>query len=83
MLYIPMHSTDSYSTSAQPEVGELRFIARLNRSLLPTGDPESYTDLGTSTVEGSDVVSNTLYPLFIRRTFMRSPALVSAHPSEY
>jgi hypothetical protein len=43
---------------AQPAVGELRFIARLNRSPLPTGDPESYTDLGTSTVEGSDVVSH-------------------------
>ncbi|KAG9079128.1 hypothetical protein FS749_008799 [Ceratobasidium sp. UAMH 11750] len=41
--------------TAQPSVGELRFIARLNRSLLPTGDPESYTDLGSSTVEGSDV----------------------------
>lgn len=41
--------------TAQPSVGELRFIARLNRSLLPNGDPESYTDLGTSTVEGSDV----------------------------
>ncbi|QRV85989.1 rhamnogalacturonate lyase [Ceratobasidium sp. AG-Ba] len=41
--------------TAQPSIGELRFIARLNRSLLPNGDPESYTDLGTSTVEGSDV----------------------------
>ncbi|KAJ1309745.1 hypothetical protein OPQ81_006510 [Rhizoctonia solani] len=41
--------------TAQPSVGELRYIARLNRSLLPNGDPESYTDLGTETVEGSDV----------------------------
>ncbi|CCO27967.1 hypothetical protein BN14_01958 [Rhizoctonia solani AG-1 IB] len=41
--------------TAQPAVGELRYIARLSRSLLPNGDPESYTDLGSETVEGSDV----------------------------
>ncbi|KAH7340902.1 rhamnogalacturonate lyase A [Rhizoctonia solani] len=41
--------------TAQPFVGELRYIARLNRGLLPNGDPESYTDLGSETVEGSDV----------------------------
>ncbi|CAE6414665.1 unnamed protein product [Rhizoctonia solani] len=41
--------------TAQPSIGELRYIARLNRSLLPNGDPESYTDLGSETVEGSDV----------------------------
>ncbi|KAG8748610.1 hypothetical protein FRC10_000001, partial [Ceratobasidium sp. 414] len=41
--------------TARPSVGELRFIARLNRSLLPADDEESYTDLGSSTVEGSDV----------------------------
>ncbi|KAF8758943.1 Rhamnogalacturonan lyase B, N-terminal [Rhizoctonia solani] len=41
--------------TAQPSVGELRYIARLNRSFLPNGDPESYTDLGSETVEGSDV----------------------------
>ncbi|CAE6440070.1 unnamed protein product [Rhizoctonia solani] len=48
-VYMATHIT------AQPSVGELRYIARLNRSLLPNGDPESYTDLGTETVEGSDV----------------------------
>ncbi|KAG8809134.1 hypothetical protein FRC18_004682, partial [Serendipita sp. 400] len=42
-------------TTAEPSVGELRYIARLNRSLLPNGIEGSYTDLGSSTVEGSDV----------------------------
>ncbi|KAG8931464.1 hypothetical protein FRC02_002693 [Tulasnella sp. 418] len=42
--------------TAQPSIGELRYIARLNKSLLNVGDPEAYTDLGTAgAVEGSDV----------------------------
>ena len=41
--------------SAEPSIGELRYIARLNRSLLPNGIEGSYTDLTSSTVEGSDV----------------------------
>ncbi|PVF96908.1 hypothetical protein CPB86DRAFT_775568 [Serendipita vermifera] len=41
--------------TAEPSVGELRYIARLNRSLLPNGIEGSYTDLTSSTVEGSDV----------------------------
>ncbi|KAG8964061.1 hypothetical protein FRC03_002267 [Tulasnella sp. 419] len=42
--------------TAQPSIGELRFIARLNKSLLSVGDPEAYSDLGTAgAVEGSDV----------------------------
>ncbi|CCA74880.1 related to ASD-1 rhamnogalacturonase B precursor [Serendipita indica DSM 11827] len=41
--------------TAEPSIGELRYIARLNRSLLPNGIQGSYTDLTSSTVEGSDV----------------------------
>lgn len=42
------------STTAEPSVGELRFIARLRRSTLPNGYPVSYTVGGTA-IEGSDV----------------------------
>ncbi|KAI9054958.1 hypothetical protein LZ554_002101 [Drepanopeziza brunnea f. sp. 'monogermtubi'] len=43
--------------SAEPEIGELRFIARLNEAVLPTDDVNQASDVGdaTSTVEGSDV----------------------------
>ncbi|KIY71711.1 polysaccharide lyase family 4 protein [Cylindrobasidium torrendii FP15055 ss-10] len=47
-VYIGTHA------SAEPEVGELRFIARLNKDSLPNGIAESEVD-GGSTVEGSDV----------------------------
>lgn len=40
--------------SAEPSVGELRFIARLARSSLPTGFPNSDIQGGTA-IEGSDV----------------------------
>ncbi|KAK0188158.1 polysaccharide lyase family 4 protein [Armillaria mellea] len=40
--------------SAEPSVGELRFIARLAKDELPNGTPESEVDGGTA-IEGSDV----------------------------
>lgn len=45
-------------TTAEPDVGELRFIARLNSAVLPSSYPfgdVSNTAGSTSTVEGSDV----------------------------
>ncbi|EKD18687.1 uncharacterized protein L3040_002114 [Drepanopeziza brunnea f. sp. 'multigermtubi'] len=43
--------------SAQPKIGELRFIARLNEGVLPNDDVNQASDVGgaTSTVEGKDV----------------------------
>lgn len=41
-------------TTAEPSVGELRYIARLNRAELPNGQPESDILNGTA-IEGSDV----------------------------
>uniref|UniRef100_A0A0W0FC83 rhamnogalacturonan endolyase n=1 Tax=Moniliophthora roreri TaxID=221103 RepID=A0A0W0FC83_MONRR len=41
-------------TTAEPEVGELRFIARLNQATVPNGIPESNIRDGT-VIEGSDV----------------------------
>ncbi|KAF9013429.1 polysaccharide lyase family 4 protein [Cyathus striatus] len=40
--------------SAEPDVGELRFIARLSKSALPNGIPESEVN-GATAIEGSDV----------------------------
>ncbi|KAJ8456916.1 hypothetical protein ONZ45_g18529 [Pleurotus djamor] len=40
--------------SAEPSVGELRFIARLSKSALPNGIPESEVNNGAA-IEGSDV----------------------------
>lgn len=42
--------------SAEPTVGELRFIARLSKSALPNGPIQSDVDGGTA-IEGSDVFS--------------------------
>ena len=42
------------STSAEPSVGELRFIARLSSSTLPNGPTQSIIR-GGSAIEGSDV----------------------------
>lgn len=45
-------------TTAEPDIGELRFIARLNSNTLPSEYPfgaASTTGGSTSTVEGSDV----------------------------
>lgn len=45
-------------TTAQPDIGELRFIARLNSKTLPSEYPfgaASSTGGSSSTVEGSDV----------------------------
>ncbi|KAF4577083.1 polysaccharide lyase 4 family protein [Pleurotus pulmonarius] len=42
--------------SQEPDVGELRFIARLSKSALPNGIPESEMN-GGAVVEGSDVFS--------------------------
>lgn len=43
--------------SAQPAIGELRWIGRFNRDVLPTDDVNSASNVigSTSTVEGSDV----------------------------
>lgn len=48
-----------FSTTAEPSVGELRFIARLRKAALPYGNPSSEIAGGTA-IEGSDVfrVSN-------------------------
>ncbi|KAG6897552.1 hypothetical protein C0992_000335 [Termitomyces sp. T32_za158] len=40
--------------SAEPTVGELRFIARLNKATLPNGNPNAEINGGTA-IEGSDV----------------------------
>ncbi|KAF8073867.1 Rhamnogalacturonase B, N-terminal-domain-containing protein [Lyophyllum atratum] len=40
--------------SAEPTVGELRFIARLSKSALPTGHPNAEMNGGTA-IEGTDV----------------------------
>lgn len=46
--------------TAEPSIGELRFIARLNKSVLNTSAyPQSYTDQGSITVEGSDVFEDS------------------------
>lgn len=45
-------------TTAEPDIGELRFLARLNNAVLPNEYPfgvASTTGGSTSTVEGSDV----------------------------
>ncbi len=43
--------------TAEPTVGELRFIARLNEAVLPTDDVNQASDIdgSTNTVEGEDV----------------------------
>ncbi|KAL0578889.1 hypothetical protein V5O48_003122 [Marasmius crinis-equi] len=42
------------STTAEPSVGELRFISRLNRATVPNGPTASNVEGGTA-IEGSDV----------------------------
>jgi rhamnogalacturonan endolyase len=44
-------------TSAEPSIGELRWIGRFNRGVLPSDDVAGASDTAssTSTVEGSDV----------------------------
>lgn len=46
-------------TFAEPDIGELRFIARLNSELLPNEEPFGAvsTTADGSAIEGSDVVS--------------------------
>ncbi|MBW3629179.1 MAG: hypothetical protein KY464_07775 [Gemmatimonadetes bacterium] len=41
--------------TAEPTIGELRYIARLDRARLPTGNPNADIAAASSTVEGSDV----------------------------
>lgn len=41
--------------TAEPSVGELRYIARLDRSKVPHGNPYADVEGATSTVEGKDV----------------------------
>jgi hypothetical protein len=48
----------------EPDIGELRFIARLDSGYLPNAEPfgECSTTAGSSeTVEGSDVVSKFVF----------------------
>jgi rhamnogalacturonan endolyase len=40
--------------SAEPSIGELRFIARLSKSVLPNGDPAADVS-GGNIIEGKDV----------------------------
>jgi len=60
--YMVVRDTDSTihmmtSTTAEPSIGELRWIARLNRNLLPYDDVNQASDIGSGStaVEGSDV----------------------------
>lgn len=55
----PVSTFDSRLTAAEPDIGELRFIARLNSQLLPNEEPFGAvsTTADGSVVEGSDVVS--------------------------
>ncbi|KAG9017222.1 hypothetical protein FRB90_001332 [Tulasnella sp. 427] len=64
--YMVAHNGDSTIymatyTTAEPSVGELRFIARLNSALLTTSAyPQSYSGDGTAgAVEGSDVYKDS------------------------
>ncbi|TEB39741.1 hypothetical protein FA13DRAFT_1703960 [Coprinellus micaceus] len=45
--------------SAEPSVGELRFLARLSKSALPNGHPSAEIQGSSSTVEGSDVFAKS------------------------
>lgn len=62
--YFVVHNGDpiihmaTYIT-AEPSIGELRFIARLNNELLPNEEPfgEVSNTSGGTAIEGSDVVS--------------------------
>jgi rhamnogalacturonan endolyase len=49
LMYFPS------SITAEPSVGELRYIARLNAATLPNGPTASKVAGSSSTVEGSDV----------------------------
>ncbi|BCS30440.1 putative rhamnogalacturonase B [Aspergillus puulaauensis] len=53
----PVSTLDSRLTAAEPDIGELRFIARLNSQLLPNEEPFGAvsTTADGSVVEGSDV----------------------------
>ena len=42
------------STTEEPRIGEMRFIARLKKSILPNGFPASEVE-GGSVIEGKDV----------------------------
>ena len=42
-------------TTAEPTVGELRYIARLDKTTLPNGNPNAEISRAPSTVEGTDV----------------------------
>ncbi|KAG9004202.1 hypothetical protein FRB90_011043 [Tulasnella sp. 427] len=64
--YLVVHKGDSTVymatyTTAEPDIGELRFIARLKSDLLTTSAyPQSYSGLGTAgAVEGSDVYKDS------------------------
>lgn len=54
LILLTLHSN---SQTAEPSIGELRFIARLKSNLLTTSAfPQSYSGSGTAgAVEGSDV----------------------------
>lgn len=50
-------SCQHHLTCTEPDIGELRFIARLNSNLLPNEEPfgDVSTTSGGSAIEGSDV----------------------------
>jgi rhamnogalacturonan endolyase len=75
-------------TTAEPSIGELRFIARLNSSALPLEYPfgvVSTTVGSTSTVEGSDVfvVNGQTRSKFYSSERFIDDTTVSVSPSLY
>lgn len=50
-----LSSCPPVSTTAEPSVGELRFIARLSSSTLPNGPTAAIIRSNSGAVEGSDV----------------------------
>lgn len=66
----PSHENLSCSTEVEPSIGELRFIARLNKKVLPDGHIAAEVN-GGSMVEGKDVflvndqTRSKCWPLFI------------------
>ncbi|KAG9127072.1 hypothetical protein FRC07_000795 [Ceratobasidium sp. 392] len=54
VIYIGTYAT------AEPEIGELRFIARLSRAALPKG-PTPPDDVGGITIEGSDFINDQVH----------------------
>ena len=66
------------STTQEPAIGELRFIARLKKTVLPKGNPAAEVDGGT-VIEGKDVflvdgqTRSKCRPCFVIAYFEYSP----------